>query len=100
MSKSSIKSHLENLQLRIAVTQALNAGVEATPPEAALYLGKSEGYLAILRHEGAGPAFTLSGTNVRYTKQALDEWKVSCKLRRSVSPRVGRPPNQRRGGAR
>jgi Helix-turn-helix domain len=95
VSKSSVKLHLENLQLRTAIVQALNAGVDATPEEAALYLGKSPGYLAIMRHEGTGPKFALSGTSVRYTKQALDEWKASCKLRRSISSRVGRPARVR-----
>jgi hypothetical protein len=88
--KSSVKLHLENLKLRIAVTEALAAGVPATPLEAGIYLTKSPGYLAVLRSRGTGPEFFLSGTTVMYRKEALDAWLASCKTRRRGNPK-GRP---------
>ena len=42
--------------------------------EAALYVGKSRGWLVVRRKKGGGPPWFRVGTIVRYDLAALDDW--------------------------
>ncbi len=87
----TFQSRLENLKLRKAIAEAAAAGARLDPYEAALYVGKSRGYLAILRCNGAGPKFHLDGEKIFYLKEDLDAYSSTCVKRKVVSPNVGRP---------
>lgn len=96
MSSSSI---IENLKFRKAVAEAAAAGAILYPAEAAAYVNKSRGYLAIMRCKGRGPEFKLSGTRVYYTKEWLDAWLSSCVTRKTVAVNVGRPRSKKRSAS-
>jgi len=96
--ESKIQKLIDDLNFRMAVQKAAEAGVKLSTIEAAAYLGRSPASLSVWRCLKKGPKCEFSGTVPFYTKPALDEFIASCKTKRKVSPLVGRPPG--RGKAR
>jgi predicted DNA-binding transcriptional regulator AlpA len=79
-----------------------NASPDAllTEQEAALELNCSESFLAKSRMRGTGPAFIKIGRAVRYSRSALQQYKLAC-TRLSTSQQAilsSAGPRKQRGG--
>jgi hypothetical protein len=62
------------------------------PFEAAAYMKRSEGWLAIRRFHGDGPPVHLDGGKVMYYKPELDEYMLAQdRKRKSTGENAGRP---------